>query len=205
MKIPQNVNRNIEGQYCLQCQSPKVLRIFKDGKTYYFCDNCQTTHERSLVIDNAIHWWIDSKDNYWHESVGVLILNENNELLAIMRKVYPFAYSLPAGHVDKDEKPLVAVQREVDEELKITLSKKDFNMVNDFELPGDSCRRGSDHHLWHLYLAKIKCSEHTIHLNDEADSFQWFDINEIAKRNDVTYPLQYIVKNFKDKILKLTK
>lgn len=201
MKIPSNINKNIKGQYCLRCYSTKINRIFRNSKTYYFCDDCQTMSERILVIDNMIKWWIDSDDNYWHESVGVIILNEKNKLLIIMRAIYPFAYALPAGHVNKGEEFLAAAQRETAEEIGISLPKKQFKLICNFQLPNDSCRRGSDHHLWHLYLAKIKSSDHIIQLNDESVSFHWLDIKTILSKDNITYPLKYIITNFGNKIL----
>ena len=201
MKIPSNINKNLEGQYCLNCYSRKVARTFKSGKTYSFCENCKSINERSLVIDNNINWWIDDKGDYWHESVGVIILNKKKELLVIMRVIYPFAYSLPAGHVSKSEKPLIAAQREVLEEVGLDLPKKYFRLIEDFQLPGDSCRRGCDHHFWHLYLVNGNFLNQTIRLNDEACNFRWFNIDQITAEKNLTYPLRYIVNNFKGVIL----
>ncbi len=201
MKIPSIINKNFKGQYCLNCYSTKVSRIFKNNRIYYFCDECKTIKDRSLVIDNAINWWIDNENNYWHESAGVIILNEKNELLVVMRAIYPFAYSLPAGHVDKKETPMHAAQREVAEEIGINLSKTELILIQDFQLPDDSCSRGCDHHLWHLYLARIKSSDQTIKLNDEASSFQWLSLDKIKSEKKVTYPLIYIVTNFRNQIM----
>ena len=201
MKIPPSINRTTEGQYCLHCYSTKVERAFKDGKTYYFCGDCQNTNERSLVIDNSINWWVDNENNYWHESVGVVILNNKNELLAIMRTIYPFAYSLPAGHLEKGEEPLTAAQREVKEEVGINIPKESFKLIQEFQLPGDSCRRGGDHHLWHLYSAKTNHSANAVKLNDEASGFRWFNLDEITSSDDITYPLRYIVENLRNKFI----
>lgn len=201
MKIPPHIDKNLEGRYCLNCYSKKITRIFKNNKTYYFCDDCESLKDRSLVIDNTINWWIDNEDNYWHESVGVIILNKKKELLVIMRAVYPFAYSLPAGHVDKSEELLHAAQREVMEEVGIRLSKKELMLIQDFYLPGDSCRRGCDHHLWHLYLARVKSSEQNIKINDEAKGFKWLSLDDIASEKKVAYPLNYIATNFRNQIV----
>ncbi|MBI2099076.1 NUDIX hydrolase [Candidatus Uhrbacteria bacterium] len=195
MKINSNIDIKIEGQYCLKCNSAKVERVFKDGKTYYFCKSCGATEERSLVIDNAVNWWIDEDKNYWHESTGAIILNEKGEWLVVMRATFPFAYALPAGHVDKGEDALIAVRRELMEEIGLELPKEDFKFVKEFHLPGDSCRRGSDHHLWHLYLVKINSEKENLRLNDEASSFRWLKPEEIKTRNDIVYPLKYILEN----------
>ncbi len=195
MKLNCNINTKIEGQYCLKCNSTKVERVFKDSKTYYFCRNCGVTEKRSLVIDNAVNWWIDEDRNYWHESAGVIVLNEKDEWLVIMRSIFPFAYALPAGHVDKGEDALVAARRELMEEIGLDLPKELFNSVKEFHLSGDSCRRGSDHHLWHLYSVKINSEKEILRLNDEASDFCWLKPVEIKSREDIVYPLKYIVEN----------
>lgn len=197
MKFNSNIDKTIDGQYCFKCNSPRVERVFKDGRTFYLCSGCGATEERSLVIDNAINWWLDEENNYWHESVGVIVANQANEWLITMRAIYPFAYALPAGHIDKGEAPLIAAQRELMEETGLKLSKEDFKSIKDFYLPGDSCRRGSDHHLWHLYLVRLNSEKETISLNDEAESYQWLTPDKIKSRNDVVYPLKYIIENIK--------
>lgn len=200
MKLNTVIDIKKEGQYCLKCDSTKIERIFKDDKTYYFCKDCRTTAERTLVIDNAINWWIDEERNYWHESAGVIVLNEKDEWLLVMRAIFPFAYALSVGgHVDKGENALDAARRETLEEIGLDLPKEDFKFVQEFHLPGDSCRRGSDHHLWHLYLTKIDSGKE-IHLNDEASNFLWLKPKEIKSRKDIVYPLKYILENIKNLI-----
>lgn len=195
MKKNADIDTTKEGQYCLKCNSTKIERVFKDGKTYYFCEDCLTTAERTLVIDNAVNWWIDKERNYWHESAGVIVLNEKGEWLIAMRVIFPFAYALSVGgHVDKGENALDVARRETLEEIGLDLPKEDFKFVREFHLPGDSCRRGSDHHLWHLYMTKID-SRKEIHLNDEASNFLWLKPDEIKTRKDIVYPLKYILEN----------
>lgn len=194
MKINTDIDPTKEGQYCLKCNSTKIERVFKNGKTYYFCKGCRTTAERTLVIDNAVNWWIDKERNYWHESAGVIVLSERGEWLLVMRAIFPFAYALPAGHVDKGEDALIASKKELMEEVSLDLSKESFKFVREFHLSGDSCRRGSDHHLWHLYMTKIDSGK-VIHLNDEASNYLWLKPKEIKSREDIVYPLKYILEN----------
>jgi 8-oxo-dGTP pyrophosphatase MutT (NUDIX family) len=194
MKIPQNILLDKEGQYCIQCFSGPIKRIFKENLTYYHCLACGITSERSLVIDNKIVWRIDEQRMYWHESVGVVLVNEDNKILCLMRQIYPFAYSIPAGHLDVEEKPEVAAKRELAEETGISKVEK-FELVKEFDMVGDSCRRGSDDHHWHLYRAKV-LGRAEISLADEASSANWFSIEEIKKLKNVAYPLKYIIETF---------
>jgi len=197
MKIPDSIPLDKEGQYCIKCFSGPIKRVFKGGLTYYHCAACGETSERSLVIDNGIIWHIDEQGIYWHESVGTLLINEQNKVLCILRKIYPFAYSIPAGHLDVGENPAAAAaRRELKEETGIT-HVQNFGLVKVFDIPGDSCRRGSDDHRWHLYRGKIS-GDATLSLSDEASSANWFSIEELKKLQNIVYPLKYIIQIFGD-------
>ena len=52
-----------------------------------------------------------------HTSVGVLIHNDNNELLLIERGTFPFGMAAPAGHVDQHDSCEEAAIAEVREEV----------------------------------------------------------------------------------------
>ncbi len=194
MQIPPQISLDQEGQYCLTCLSGPVQRIFRDEKTYYECQACHQVNERSLVIDNTVAWWVDEQRTYWHESVGVLVMNERDEILCILRQIFPFAYALPAGHLDKGEEPKVAAARELHEEIGLAIDTP-LEHVGDFDVPGDSCRRGSDHHRWHLYKAKIS-SKNKFQLSDEASTSRWFSLEDLHQEKKLVFPLKYIVDNF---------
>ena len=199
MKIPSGISLDQEGQYCIKCFSGPIKRILKGNLTYYQCAACGETSERSLVIDNGIVWRVDKNGIYWHESVGVVIIDEQNKILCLLRQIYPFLYSIPAGHLDIGEKPEAAVKRELKEETGISHVKK-LELIKEFDVPGDSCRRGSDDHHWHLYRGRIS-GVPKILLSDEASSAGWFSFEEIRKLENVAYPLKYIVETFGDSIL----
>ena len=190
MKIPETIPLDREGQYCFACFSPSVKRIFRDNLTYYHCSMCDRTLERSLVIDNKIVWWVDKDALYWHESVGVIVLVED-KLLTQLRQIYPFAYTIPAGHLDKGELPEVAAKRELQEETGITVQSLEV-LKKDFDIIGDSCRRGSDHHRWHLYRAQMNVYPE-IHLSDEASQTKWMTLQELKDEPQLTYPLKFFV------------
>ena len=199
MKIPRGIPLDKEGQYCIQCFSGPVKRVFKENLTYYHCSACGKTSERSLVIDNKIVWRIDEQRTYWHESIGVVIVNEKNKILCLMRQIYPFAYSIPAGHLDVGEKPDTAVKRELMEETGIS-KVENFELVKEFDIPGDSCRRGSDDHHWHLYRGRVSGAVEIL-LADEASSASWFSMEELGKLKNITHPLKYIVETFGDSLI----
>lgn len=142
------------------------------------------------MIDDAIIWWVNGENNYWHESVGVLVI-VGNKLLTQLRQVYPFAYTIPAGHLDKGELPEIAARRELHEETGIAVESLEV-LKKDFDIVGDSCRRGSDHHRWHLYRVRMNMYPE-IYLSDEAIQTKWMTLQELKNEPQLTYPLKFFV------------
>jgi 8-oxo-dGTP pyrophosphatase MutT (NUDIX family) len=194
MKIPDNISLETNGQYCIKCFSGPVQRIYKNNLTFYKCSACGKTSERSLVIDQNVTSWIDKKGNYWHESVGVLVMNKDKKILCMLRQIFPFASTIPAGHLDKNENPENAAMRELEEETNIKTDSKPEKIAT-FNIPGDSCRRGSDHHKWNLYKLKIENSE-KIKLSDETSEVHWYSLEELKKMDNLTFALNFILKKF---------
>lgn len=197
MQIPKNIPLNKEGQYCLECFSKNVERVFQDDLTYYHCGSCGKIKERSLVIDNNIVWWVDDYNVYWHESVGVLVVAED-KLLIFLRKIYPFSYTIPAGHLDKGELPEIAALRELFEETNISASSLEVIKQN-FNIPGDSCRRGCDNHRWHLYRVKFALRPAVL-LSDEGRAARFMTLAKLQAERQLTYPLKIFVEEMGEKI-----
>ncbi|HLC99352.1 MAG TPA: NUDIX hydrolase [Patescibacteria group bacterium] len=169
-------------------------KIYQNNLTYYKCRACHQVSERSLVIDNKIIWRVDDQKNYWHESVGIVVVDKDNKILCMLRKIFPFSYSIPAGHLDKGEGPENAALRELKEETGIKTDHK-LELLGEFNLLKDSCRRGSDHHQWHLYKLKV-INQDTVKLSDESSTVGWYDLDELKKMDNLTYPLAFIINKF---------
>lgn len=191
----------MEGQYCITCSAASVHKIIKDDKVYYVCKKCGALNERSLVVDNKIVWWVDDDRRYWHESVGVIVVNREKKILCIMRRIFPFALAIPAGHLDTGERPEFAASRELQEEVNLH-PKTTLKHLGDFDISGDSCRRGSDDHRWHLYRYRLPNETVDTALNDEAAEAYWLSLSEIRNSTkSVAYPLKYIVEKFGERLL----
>lgn len=190
-------NDNKYHQFCPECHSENIKRADQEGKTYYHCDSCQGTFPRMIVIDPAIKWWTTEPDKeYWHESVGIFVFNERNEALFFERIMYPFAYSVPAGHLDQGEDPGEAVIRELFEETGIKIDQA--KLFSEEDIIGDECRRGADSHKWHLYTAKIGSTD-SIELNDEGIKPSWLSLEQALDRN-LVYPIRFLINKYGNKL-----
>ena len=80
--------------------------------------------ERKNVHDNGL----------WHIHVGVWIMNKNGELLfqqrSMKKKINPGKWTRTGGHVDSEETPLNAVQRETYEEIGVKIPLNEFKLLN---------------------------------------------------------------------------
>ena len=194
MKIPESIPLDREGQYCVVCFKGPVERVMKDNLTFYKCESCGKTEARCLVIDNAVTWWVDADRTYWHESVAIIVVNKEKKILCMLRQLFPFAYTMPAGHVDKDEKPEHAARRELEEETGI-VANGGLQHLGTFDIRGDSCRRGCDDHKWHLYKYHVS-DDAEVTLSDEASEAHWYSFDELEALKPVTYGLTVIIKKF---------
>lgn len=200
MKLTPDIPRDHDGQYCLECHAASVARVEIDGRVKFRCDACGKTLDRSLVIDGAIHWWADPDETYWHESAGVLVIAEEMILVG-KRRIYPFGISISAaGHVDARERPEVAAKRELWEETGIQVERLE-PLIADHRFDGDSCRRGSDHHLWHLYQAHLSVRPEVV-LCDEASEMTWMTPEQIVADPSLTPAFRHFVNTLGPKLFK---
>src|SRR3989338_8383474 len=169
-------------QFCLYCRSENIHRVFRAGKTMYVCTDCQQESPRLLVIDSEIIWWIDKETKeYWHESAGVLLINRERKILFFDRIIYPYALTIPAGHMGAGENPKETAKRELREETGITADH--LTLFSSEDVIGDKCRRGADNHRWHLYTAEILDFNASITLNDEGTNAVWLDLDKARKKD----------------------
>lgn len=183
-------------RYCAHCYAETVQDIHEDGKLYFYCSTCGQKHERSIFTDPVIHWWVADDGEIWHESAGVFIRNPEGKFLLFERTIFPFSFTVPAGHVDTGEDPLAAAHRETEEEVGLRAGTLVHIAGEDIE--GDSCSRGSDAHRWNAYLLPLET--HTdVEVKEEGKHPVWLTIDE-ALQKDLVYPVRYYFEKFGEEL-----
>jgi len=160
---------------CFQCYSPQVRAILEAGRELYICEACSYKGGRQIMISPELRYDFTPEGLWRHFSVGGVIERKGRYLLFHRRK-YPFQYTLPAGHWDRQEAdPREALVREVLEEtgLRVITAK----LLYREDVPGDACRRGSDVHHWHFY--QCLCEGEPRVDGDEGDLIGWYTPEQI--------------------------
>jgi 8-oxo-dGTP diphosphatase len=134
---------------------------------------------------------ISGKD-YIGVGVGALIINEQNEVLLLLRKKSPEAdcWSIPGGSVKMFETIEDAIIREVKEELNV-----DIKIIKLLGVTNHIMEQEKSHWLSPAFLVQI--IENQTPLNAEPDSHQdlkWFSINKLPLNITLTTSkaLQYL-------------
>ncbi len=194
MRLPSDIPMDSSyHQYCLNCWHEAVERVQKDGKTYYSCKECHKTQDRSLVVDPAITAWLDDSRVYWHESAGVFVCNTEGQVLLFKRTIFPFSMTVPSGHVDSGEDPLTAARRELAEETNINVDNIELRELATEAIHGDSCRRGSDDHVWHAFVATVPTQN--VQIKEEGIDPVWLTVSD-ALQQELTVPVRFMLERF---------
>lgn len=185
-------------QYCPECHSEDLQRVFEGKKTFWLCDNCHKKSPRLVVIDPKITWWIDeATKELWHESVGVFVFDKRDRALFFDRILFPFGLTIPAGHLDVGEDIGKAVKRELHEETGIKANT--LTLFSEEDIIGDKCRGGADNHKWHLYTTRIeKITE--VKTNVEGVKPVWLTLDE-ALQNEPLFVVRYFIEKYGNKLL----
>lgn len=113
-----------------------------------------------------------------HTSSGIIIRNNDGEILMMDRVAYPYGWACPAGHVEEGETPEQAVLREAKEETGIDVTE--YKLLLEEFVEWNECVKGEKGHYWYLYEAQdwegeIKKSE------KESKDMQWLPPKNIKK------------------------
>lgn len=110
-------------------------------------------------------------------ATAAFILNENNELLVVVRKQEPAkgTYDLPGGFSDMDETAEQGIAREVKEETNLDVT--DVRYL--FSRPNIYPYSGFDVHTLDLFFLCRASNYQQVKACDDAESFCWIPLNEL--------------------------
>lgn len=106
-------------------------------------------------------------------SVGVIIQNQEGDILLLHRARFPFGMAPPAGHIDDHGSPEQAAVAEVFEEVGLVVSVDGLRKVISERRINNQCRRtNGDYHMWTVYTAQA--STNTTHASEsETKGCEW--------------------------------
>ena len=193
MKVKGQIQRDDNPHsYCPECWSECIQPYAAEGREYYRCERCGYNDSRLIMLYPQMRYRVLSDSELLHYSVGAVIEWEG-KILLFHRRLFPFRYTIVAGHWDLDDAtPEDAVAREIGEEAGIEIRPEKPVFVETLEEP---CRRGADFHEWRLYRATV--DRNTATLSDEADIIGWYAPDEI-RGLDLTIPTEYFSKEARD-------
>lgn len=181
--------------YCIHCRAETVDRLHINGKTQYYCSSCNKYYDRWIKIDPKVKWWLGEDKEYWHESTGVFVRGPNDKFLFFKRNVFPFALTVPSGHVDTGEDPRDSAARELEEEVGIAINPSALRHIATDNIIGDSCSRGADAHKWHAYSLVFTTPKREVRVKEEGHTPSWLTLNEASKKS-LTFPVKYIIDHY---------
>tara|TARA_Y100000591_G_C21678946_1_gene617051 strand:+ start:45 stop:512 length:468 start_codon:yes stop_codon:yes gene_type:complete len=145
------------------------------------------------------------------QGVGVIVLNQNNQVFVAKRKDNPIdKWQMPQGGIDNNETPFNAMKRELAEETSITKIKvlKEIESWLEYELPPNLLGKiwkgkyRGQKQKW--FIVKFIGSDSEINLNTKYPEFiewKWIDYNLLTDvivdfKKDVYKRLITELKNF---------
>ncbi len=192
MKIKGNIAQdNKTHSYCPHCWSERIQPYGRDGKEFYRCDSCGYDDSRIIMIYPQMRYRVLDDNELLHYSIGAIIEWQKKYLL-FRRRLFPFKYTIIAGHWDlSDATAESAIDREIKEEAGIELFSEKPIIVETLNEP---CRRGADCHEWRLYQFIV--NDNKVTMSEEADIIGWYSPDEI-RQLELTIPTEYFLKLLK--------
>ena len=145
------------------------------------------------------------------QGVGIIVLNQNNEVFVAKRKDNPIdKWQMPQGGININETPLNAMKRELAEETSITTIKllKEIDNWFEYELPPNLLGKiwkgkyRGQKQKW--FIVKFIGNDGEINLNTQHPEFiewKWINYNTLTDvivdfKKDVYRKLKIELKNF---------
>jgi 8-oxo-dGTP pyrophosphatase MutT (NUDIX family) len=180
-------------KYCIECHADGVQEVMRDDMRLFGCPSCGKVSERYIHIGNGPDdgkWWLDDKEEIWHESAGVFVRNPEGKYLFFERTSFPLGLTIPAGHVSHGEEHGEAVTRELEEEVGIKAEHIRHLLDVDIE---ESCIGGADSHRWHVYGEDLDAPLE-VEVREEGRKPVWLTLEEAASK-ELPAAARYLIEN----------
>jgi ADP-ribose pyrophosphatase YjhB (NUDIX family) len=126
-----------------------------------------------------------------NKSVGIIVKN-NEGVLLIERKKFPFGFAAPAGHIDDHGSFEDAAEAELKEETGLTADSLTLLLE---ERKENKCRReGGSWHYWKVYEAEV--SGNLSLSKSETKQAGWYNYDDLMRLAQKTQ--NYLNKNISD-------
>ena len=154
--------------------------------------------ERNFIHENGI----------WHREVAVWIMNEKGEILlqkrAKTKKQYPDKWSICAGDIDASESVEVAMVREIEEEIGISLKIEDLEFLGVYKVQEETNNIKNNYFNYTYFIKRDwKIEDYKIRLEElsEVKYFSFEKIEEMIRNGseDITF----VEKSYMPEILEL--
>ncbi len=117
-------------------------------------------------------------NKYPEPTVGALILNSQNKILLVKSHKWHNKYVIPGGHIELGEKMEDTLKREIKEETNLDIYGLKFLSIQEFVFGKTFWKK--KHFIFINFYCSIKGNKKII-LNEEAEKFQWCDIDAALK------------------------
>lgn len=109
-------------------------------------------------------------------TVGVFIFNAEGRLLLLKSHKWPGRYVVPGGHVELGERLEEAAVREAQEETGLEI--RDLQFINFQQFIYDPAFWKRRHFIFFDFACRTDSTD--VKLNDEAEEFGWFSLEQAA-------------------------
>lgn len=178
---------------CVVCSGQDIEEVVQDNKRYYYCVSCKKLYGRVIDSRYGRDITIETDSGIKHLSVGALIKKDGTFLL-LKRRNWPYGYGLPSGHVEYQETPEEALDREVLEETALEVKTKKLIFQGEI---AEKCRYGADIHIWYLYECTVAGGVPVT--NSEGQTLNWFTLEE-ALTLDLVPAAQILLSRINTKV-----
>ncbi|MCD6381720.1 MAG: NUDIX domain-containing protein [Candidatus Aenigmarchaeota archaeon] len=138
-----------------------------------------------------------SEHKYPEVTVGALIFNPNSKVLLIKSHKWKGKYTIPGGHIELGETIEDALIREIKEETGLDIYELKFVCLQEFIFDDSFWKK--KHFIFLDYVCRANSTD--VKLNEEAEDWKWFDLNEALDSNDVENYTKKLIREYKSKFL----